>query len=53
MDAQDFDIAVVVMARQQARRLRELGFAAAAAEVDALLPEPGVVAEEGIKPSWR
>ena len=53
MDTQEFDIAVVVMARQQARRLRELGFAAAAAEVDALLPAPGAAADEAIKPASR
>jgi hypothetical protein len=46
MDTQEFDIAVVAMARQQAQRLREVGLLAAAAEVDALLPVRAAVAEE-------
>lgn len=40
METQEFDHAVTATARQQAARLRELGFSAAAAEVDALLPVP-------------
>lgn len=38
METQEFDHAVAATARQQAARLRELGFSVAAAEVDALLP---------------
>lgn len=37
MDGQEFDHAVTATARAQAQRLREFGFSAAAAEVDALL----------------
>lgn len=45
MDDQSFDTAVAAMAHQQAQRLRELGFATAAAEVEALL-RPGPAVEE-------
>lgn len=47
MDMQNFDTAVAAMARQQALRLRELGFATAAAEVEDLLPAAGPPAEDG------
>jgi hypothetical protein len=46
METQEFDHAVAATARQQAARLRELGFAAAAAEVDALLPVPVIVDDQ-------
>jgi hypothetical protein len=50
LDTQDFDLAVAAMARQQASRLRAMGFAAAAAEVDDLLPAPsaGAGGESGL-----
>jgi len=47
MDFQTFDTAVAAMARQQAQRLRELGFATDAAEVEDLLASADPVAEEG------
>lgn len=47
MDDQDFDAAVAVMARQQALRLRELGFGTAAAEVESLLGTAGPATEDG------
>jgi hypothetical protein len=48
MGTQEFDHAVVTTARQQAQRLREFGFSAAAAEVDAHLPAPAVETQEGL-----
>jgi hypothetical protein len=48
METQEFDRAVTAAARQQAERLRELGFSAAAAEVDALLPVPITATEDGL-----
>ncbi len=47
MDDQTFDTAVTAMARQQALRLRELGFGTAAAEVESLLSTAGPVTEDG------
>ncbi len=46
MQMQEFDSAVTAMARQQTQRLRDMGFSAAAAEVDALLPAPMADAED-------
>ncbi len=46
MDNQNFDTAVAAMARQQAQRLRELGFGTAATEVELLLGTADQVAEE-------
>jgi hypothetical protein len=46
MDGQEFDHVVTATARAQAQRLREFGFSAAAAEVDALLPAAVTVTED-------
>jgi|GEM_PF-5508184 len=46
MEIQNFDTAVAAMARQQAQRLRELGFATDAAEVEDLLASAGPPGEE-------
>jgi hypothetical protein len=40
MQTQDFENAVADMARRQAERLRGMGYHFAAAEVDALMPDP-------------
>lgn len=40
MQSQDFENAVADMARRQAERLRGMGYHFAAAEVDALMPDP-------------
>jgi hypothetical protein len=48
METQAFDHVVAATAREQAKRLRELGFSAAAAEVDAHLPVPVTETQEGL-----
>jgi hypothetical protein len=40
MESEKFDSAVATIARRQAERLRGMGFLAAAAELDSVLPGP-------------
>jgi hypothetical protein len=51
MNAEAFERAVADAARRQSDRLRAMGFAAAAAELDALMPDDAPCASPGPEPT--